>query len=186
MDNILKIWQDPNFLQMDTRDNTMYAKNNVESQMIAITLLGINRMNFPLTTNMETKNPIRESLHYITKELNNHSNIRIFDKALKALELQTKEHNETISRKYSFCYGHIPYTAIFEIFASESQEQGIANKTEQGTLKDIAPKGDPGFQQDFGRARTIMTNITKTIQESARDTEIKIVLLNRAIKIWSI
>ena len=169
-DNIIKIWQDPNFLKMDTRDNTMYAKNNVESEMIAITLLGINRMNFPLTTNMETRNPIRESLHYITGKLNNHSNIRIFDKALEALELQTKEHNKAISRKYSFCYGHIPYTAIFEIFASESQEQGIANKTEQGTLKDIAPKGDPGFQQDFGRARTIMTNITKTIQESTRDS----------------
>ena len=111
-DNILKIWQDPNFLQMDTRDSTMYAKNNVESQMIAITLLGINRMNFPLTTNMETKNPIRESLHYITKELNNHSNIRIFDKALKALELQTKEHNETISKIFLLLWSYTIYSNI--------------------------------------------------------------------------
>ena len=165
-DNIMKIWQDPNFLVTDTGNNTIYAKNNLESKMIDITFLGANRMNFPLTNNMETKNPIRESLKNITRKLNNHSDILTFDEALKALELQTLENKKTISRKYSFCYGHIPYTAIFDIFASGSQEQGIADKTDKETLKDIAPKGDPGFHQDFGRASTILNNITKTIQGS--------------------
>ena len=165
-DNIIKIWQDPNFLVMDNEDSTTHAKNNLESEMINITFLGTNRMNFPLTNNMETKNPIRESLRNITRKLNNHSDILTFDKALKALELQTLEDNKKISRKYSFCYGHIPYTAIFDIFASGSKEQETADKTKKETLKDIAPKGDPGFHQDFGRARTIMNNITQTIQGS--------------------
>ena len=165
-DNIIKIWQDPNFLVMDNENSTTHAKNNLESEMIDITFLGTNRMNFPLTNNMETKNPIRESLQNITRKLNNHSDILTFDEALKALELQTLEDKKTISRKYSFCYGHIPYTAIFDIFASGSKEQGIAEKTDKETLKNIAPKGDPGFHQDFGRARTIMNNITQTIQGS--------------------
>ena len=164
--NIIKIWQDPNFLITDTGNNTIYAKNNLESKMIDNTFLCANRMNFPLTTNMKTNNPIRESLKNITRRINNHSDILTFDGALKALELQTLKNNKTISRKYSFCYGHIPYTANFNIFASGSQEQEITDKTDKETLEGIAPKGNPGFHQDFKRPRTMMDNITKTIQES--------------------
>ena len=43
-----------------------------------------------------------------------------------------EKNNQTTTRKYSFCYGHIPYTALFKVFAS--QDQTTINKTGQELL----------------------------------------------------
>lgn len=165
---MIKIWQDPNFLKSNVHGNTIGAKNVIESTVVDTTVLGSHATNFPSENNIENKNNfIRESFKDITMNINQHNNIQSFNEPLEALELQIEESNKTISRKYSFCYGHIPYTAIFIIFEPDSQEQGATNKTYEAAPESAATEVDPRFQ-DSRRARTILDDIARKAQRSAQ------------------
>merc|ERR1712143_95381 len=77
-------------------------------------------MNFPSKHNPNI-NPIRESFKNIAMKMDNQTDRLNFNKTLKEWDIQMEKNNQTTTRKYSFCYGHIPYTALFKVFASQDQ-----------------------------------------------------------------
>ena len=164
--NIIKIWQDPKFLRSEIESNTKIPINNLESKIQDITFLGSNAMNFPSKYNLDTNNPIRESFKNIAMKMDNQTDILNFNKTLQEWDIQMEKNNHTTTRKYSFCYGHIPYTALFKVFAS--QDQTTINKTGQELLDGDTTKEITKIKQHSNNAATILENIATKIKGLTR------------------
>lgn len=167
--NIIQIWQDPKFLNSEIESNTRIANNNLESKIQDITFLGSNAMNFPSKHNLNINDPIRESFRNIAIKMNNQTDKLDFNKTFKEWNIQMERNNQTITRKYSFCYGHIPYTALFKVFASQGQT--TMNETGQEPLDGNTTREDPKVQQQSKMAGTILENIAKNIEGSTTQSK---------------
>ena len=162
--NIIKIWQDPKFLRSEIESSTRIPNNNLECKIQDITFLGSNAMNFPSKYNLNINNPIRESFKNIAMKMDNQTDILNFNKTLKEWDIQMEKNNHTTKRKYSFCYGHIPYTALFKVFAS--QDQTTINKTGQELLDGDTTKEIIKIKQQSKNTATILEKIAKNVKES--------------------
>ena len=150
--NIIKIWQNPNFLISSKEGNTIDANDTLESKMLDTTFLGSNAMNFPAENKIKTTDiSIREICKNIVINTKHQNDMHSVKETLNALEVKEKGSNKNLARKYSFCYGTIPYTTSFKIFTSFAKGQG-----------------PPGEEDE--RAPYMITGTEKPSQESEQES----------------
>ena len=130
--NIIRIWQNPNFLTSSKERNTKDANDTLESKMLDTTFLGSNAMNFPAENEIKSTDiSIREICKNIVTNTEHQKDIHNVKKTLNALEVKKKRGNKNLARRYSFCYGTIPYTTSFNIFTSFATEKETPTKEDE-------------------------------------------------------
>ena len=123
IDNFIEIWQKPNSLRPNTKEETINDKDAIESPNGDSTFLDT------YTANFATINNVEEIKNSNTRCMTHQNDTLNFNEAREIFRLQKENTNKIISRDYSFCYGHIPYTAIFITFAPYPHDPSKTHQT---------------------------------------------------------